>query len=361
MPASTLIVDTLDGLDAGWFTAALRAGGAPGEPAVSAVRTGLIGTGQLGLVARAQLEYDPASAPGPGSVVVKLPSRDPTARGLGVAMGVYEAEVRFYRELAPTVGVRSPRLYAGEVDPATGRFTLAIEDLAGFGTVGDMIAGGTVAQASSALAALAQLQAGRWCDPALRELPWLADLNRTRMLFAAVEPALEPFLARFGPRLEPEQIALLERTAPLAMGWAERFLAGPAVVVHGDYRMDNLMFPPAGGAAAVLDWQVVRLGPPLVDACVYLGGCLSAADRRAHERDLLREYHARLVAAGVGGFSFDDCWASYRWCVFWGFFLSAAMALQLEQSERGDDLFAGMFRSYADHVVELDAEGLLGC
>jgi aminoglycoside phosphotransferase (APT) family kinase protein len=40
---------------------------------------------------------------------------------------------------------------------------------------------------------------------------------------------------------------------------------GPATIVHGDYRLDNMILTPAGKVAAVVDWELCTLGDPLAD------------------------------------------------------------------------------------------------
>ncbi len=50
---------------------------------------------------------------------------------------------------------------------------------------------------------------------------------------------------------------------------------GPATLVHGDYRLDNMILTPAGEVAAVVDWELCTLGDPLADMgmlLVYWGG-----------------------------------------------------------------------------------------
>jgi hypothetical protein len=153
--------------------------------------------GQLGLVARLTLTYEAAGADVPPTTMVKLPSKDAGSRAMDVALGIYESEVRFYQEIAPTVGIRVPRLYWA-------------------GILGDMIAGGTPDQAARALAALVNLQASRWSNPVLREKDWLAHPSRNQSFFAAVEPALPLFLERFSDRLASDDIAFVEQVAPYA-------------------------------------------------------------------------------------------------------------------------------------------------
>jgi aminoglycoside phosphotransferase (APT) family kinase protein len=78
---------------------------------------------------------------------------------------------------------------------------------------------------------------------------------------------LERQLARWQRQLDQT------RTRPLpALDEVHRRLAanlpaqvGPARVVHGDFRLDNVVVSPAGQVLAVLDWELCTLGDPLAD------------------------------------------------------------------------------------------------
>ena len=45
---------------------------------------------------------------------------------------------------------------------------------------------------------------------------------------------------------------------------------GPATIVHGDYRLDNMILSPSGEVAAVVDWELCTLGDPLADVGLLL-------------------------------------------------------------------------------------------
>ncbi|MPZ60614.1 MAG: phosphotransferase [Propionibacteriales bacterium] len=61
-----------------------------------------------------------------------------------------------------------------------------------------------------------------------------------------------------------------------AMDEAHRLLAervppqGPARIVHGDYRLDNVLLSNTGKVRAVLDWELCTLGDPLADVGMLL-------------------------------------------------------------------------------------------
>jgi hypothetical protein len=310
MSTSAVLADAIADLTPAWFTVVLRENGVIGlDAAVEKVDANLYGTGQFGLVARAELGYAGCAPEAPQSVIVKLPSEDPGSRQLGIGIGAYEAEVRFYQEIAPRSSISVPRLHWGSFEPGTGRVTLVLEDLSQGWQVGDAVAGGTVEQTEAALDQIARIHAELWDDPGLRELEWLASPARIQLLFDGVPAALPAFRERFADRLEPHQFAAVERLAPKGSQYPARAWRGPMVVTHGDFRLDNVMFRSGatGVQAKVIDWQAVRLAPPMIDAAIWLSSCLSAVDRRRNQDALLRRYHGRLRAGGVNDFSFDDC------------------------------------------------------
>ena len=341
-----------------WFTGILRGAKTIREAtAVTAVTAEPIGTGQVGFVLRAELTYD--GEPGPPSLVVKVPSRDAGSRQMAMAMGLYEAEIRFYEEIAPRLGATVLTAHHADYDP-DGRFILVLDDLTGSAEVGDMVSGCDADRAAVAITALPAIQARLWDDPRLPSRPWL-DPTRTDMLFGAVEPALEVFLERFGGRLPSEHLALARELAPKAAPYRSRVWRPPYVIAHSDYRLDNMLFgtSPNSPPISIVDWHGARLGPPLLDVAVFMAGCVDSEQRAAMEQDLLREYHETLRVAGITGFGFDDCLDSYRRCSLWPFLLGIAVSVAIEQTERGDAMWSRLIAGAAEIVLDTRAAELL--
>jgi aminoglycoside/choline kinase family phosphotransferase len=345
-------------LTAQWFTDMLRGAGRITGTVVIAVANEVVGTGQLGSVVRSTLAYDAPEPDAPRSVMVKLASTDDGSRAMGVRTGAYEAEVRFYEDIAPTVRLDLPRCDFAAFDEDQGWVTLVLEDLSDGTEPGDVMKAGTVDHAAASLRELVGLQAPHWNNSELEAQPWLASA-RTEALFDEVPGQFEAVLGRFGDKLDGEHVSLVERVAPLAPKWV-RSWGSPRVVQHGDYRLDNMLLATHADVAplTVVDWQTVRLGPPTIDASYYLGVCLPVEERRRHERDLIAEYHAELVGAGVE-WSWEECWLDYRRHSIYGLYMALAFAAQVKQTERGDAMFAMATRAYADLALDHDAADLL--
>ncbi len=309
-----------------------------------------IGTGQMSQTHRVRF----AESGGPqDSVVVKLASEDPASRATGFGMGAYRREVDFYRELAERIGDELPRCHLAAYDESEGWFTLVLEDVRD-AVVGDQIAGCDAAQAEIALRALARLQA-----PVLgRDAIGAAEyLNLPNPLDQALLSQLLPaFLDRYGDRVADEHAELCRRFVGSLDAWAAD-RRPPLGIVHGDYRLDNLLF--ADGSATVLDWQTVTWGPALVDASYFLGGCLPVAERRLHEKRLLRAYHQELQAHGVTALSWEHCWEEYRRSCFHGLVMTIAASMIVQRTDRGDEMFTTWFARNATQALDLDAVALL--
>lgn len=359
--SSTPIVTSPEQMNLEWFRSALGGAGLLTESDLSAVELEPVGGGVIARMVRARLTYaGPTSAP--ASVVVKYPSDDPGSYGLAQAMGMYELETRFYQDIAPLVpDMGLARCFLAQLADDATRFNLVLEDLSGDMSAGDALKGASADECSRALGQLVAFQAPLWNSPKVAQLEWLADPRRTLGVFDALPAGLEPFIARFGERLDPSHIKFFESVLPQAGKWVRSWKA-PTVVQHGEFRSDNVMYPtdPGSDRTVVVDFQTVRLGPPGLDSAYFLGASLPTDQRRAVERELMAEYHQRLVSSGVENFDFDAAWAAYREGAMYGVFLFVGMGAQVEDSERAVTVITDQIRRHADMAIDLEAPQAAG-
>lgn len=349
-------------LTAEWLSAALHHSGALAvDRRVVEVERSFVGTGQMGDSVRCRLAFDgPTDAP--ASVVAKLPAADETSRATGVQMRSYEKEVRFYGELAPTLGIRTPHCHLADIRVEVGEFILLLEDLAP-AEQGDQLAGCSPDTAAVVLDEAVRLHAPRFGDAALVGMDVLGSRGAEEYEFLAqLMTGLWPgWVDRYADRLAPDVMAMGERFIDGIRRYYERTQGAAKTVVHGDFRLDNMLFGTAAGGdpVAVVDWQTVSLGDPLSDVAYFLGAGLTTDDRRAHERALVDGYVEGMSAAGVS-LSPDEAWDRYRFWAFSGFHMAIVASMIVERTERGDDMFMAMASRHGRQILDLDAESLLG-
>jgi hypothetical protein len=305
-----------------------------------------IGTGQSSATYRVTFE----GAAGMASVILKLAHPDPAVRRTGVVTGHSEREVRFYRELAGRLpDAVLARCHGAAYEPDGGHFTLLLEDLSPART-GDQITGCTPAQACTVVRELARLVAAVAEDPDLAS--WLDESARLdRVTLQRILPIYD---RRFGAHVSVEHRDVVERFVACYDTWlADR--PGPLSVVHGDFRLDNMLFGGATRELAVVDWATLAWGPVTSDVAYFIGGSLTLEDRRSHEADLVRAYQEELLAGGLRGITFEDCWNSYRWMSFTGVFMAVVAPLVVTATERGDRMFMTMLERHCQQVIDLDA------
>jgi Phosphotransferase enzyme family len=348
-------------LTPGWLTQVLRQAGAIEAGHVAEVSVEPAGQGQVADCFRCRLHFNRVEPRAPGSVIVKLPARDPTSRESGVAHALYEREVRFYQQLAGVVGITTPHCWYAEIDADTGMFALVLNDLAP-AREADQLSGLSPDDASTALGQLAGLHAARWGDPRHFGLGWLQDLRqRYNSVYPEVLPPLfDAFAERYGDQLDPDHLAIITAFRP-HVGRFSTEQPGPLTVLHGDYRTDNMLFDAAGGTIplAVVDWQTMVTGPAMADVAFLLGASLDPADRRLHEAGLVGEYHKALSARGVTSYSWDRCWTDYRRYAYQCLAFLVPATILVEQTARGDAMFLTMIRRGCTHIIDLESAALV--
>src|ERR1700756_1063832 len=107
--ATSLLAPDPAKIDADWMTHALRRAGVLSEARVSRVARTPVGNGLVGDSYRFTLAYDHYEPSAPASVIGKFPAADPASRESGSAHLLYLREVSFYRELAHTLPIHTPR------------------------------------------------------------------------------------------------------------------------------------------------------------------------------------------------------------------------------------------------------------
>ncbi len=326
-----------------------------GGARVDSLEVAQVGTGQIGTCYRLR----PSGEEGlPASVLLKLP--DPGSREL--LAGAYRMELMFYERIAPTLACRVPAVHGARIEEESGHFVLLLEDLAPL-EQGDQVAGATPAQVRDAAVNLAGLHGPRWCDESLLELPGLSlnDPESTELLEEMYPSTMELFLEGLGDLVDDATARTLRACVPPTRDWllarGERF-----GLVHGDYRLDNLMFTPGGGPGevAALDWQTLSLALPARDLAYLVATSLDPEERRACEEEVVAAYHARLVALGVEGYDLATCWDDYRFAQLQAPLVAAFGCAYGTRTERGMSMFAAMARRSAAAIDDLGTLGLLG-
>ncbi len=307
-----------DALTAEWLTDALRSSGVITTSSVASFDARRIaeGSGFIGQLAIVTLRYDAAEDGAPTSLIAKFPAASEMGRMIGNLFDFYNREICFYREIAEEVELRTPQCYYADADTETQEYILLLEDLAP-ARVGDHAAGCTVEEAEIALTSIAKFHATWWEHPRLEEIAdWmpLIDAPVHQSAEASYQQAWTPFIANFGDALSPEMRDTAEKIGQRVIALQSSIADRPHTIIHGDYRTDNLFFgTPAGGAPfAVVDWQIACRGRGIFDVAYLLCGGLDADLRSANEERLVRLYHDTLVANGVTGYPFEQCWREYR-------------------------------------------------
>jgi hypothetical protein len=329
------------------------------------------------------ISYASPAPSAPTSLVVKFPHSLQASRENAISAGAYVKEARFFRDIAPTLALRTPKLYAVHTDgsPTAAQFVIAMEDLGAHSRVFDQVDDPpTEGFVRKMVLDVAAMHAQYWDAPVLQE-DWLSRPDGRYVPSVGAWSLESPMHAAsfreswarvygedpFGPSewREVEQLHDL-LTGPNCTAIHEAIFdllsSRPRTLVHGDMRADNLFrTDPAAGidmAASTLtyiDWQLVSAGPPgpeFTEAWMHS----LPPELRVHDADFLRAYHDRLVQLqpAAAAYSYDDLMDDYALslCFWWSALVTLGDGLvssfATPAGARGKLLWAvGLRRSFA--------------
>ncbi len=301
-----------------------------------------------------EVAYSESAAPPlPGRLFFKVTKPHLVMRG---------KEVSFYHRVAGRKAhLPVPRAFSAVFCPESKREHVLLEDLS------PTHHGGSVwptlpdaEQMVQLVDALAELHTVWWEEPSLLEdLGHSLEWEAVAALFAEDNDSLARMLRSLADSLPHAQADLFRRVYQRfpRVYWERRYPRRHLTLVHGDAHAWNALYPAApGGRVHLIDWQCWDLCLGARDMAYLVGLRWTQELRRRHERDLLHRYHDRLLAGGVTGYTWEDCWQDYRLMCLYNCYLPACFY----HKRFGE---AGMWRMIEESVgtaADLECLELLG-
>jgi len=291
----------------------------------------------------------------PATFIAKCPSAEPISRGAAALFHLYDMEIGWYRDVAGQSTVACPRSYHAAIAENEQEFVLLLEDMAP-AKQGDQLAGASLVQVETTLTEAAALHSISSDKLPFDQYKWLHHSEgNSAFLIQSLANGYPIFRERFSELLGQDILDLgqemVDRIA-LYIGHepAEK------TITHGDMRLDNILFQEDGKLAALVDWQTCSLGNPANDVAYMIGTSFAVpVDRCSPEERLVNDYLTQRNAP----LDFDRFWIEYRRHAFSGFLMAINASLHVEQTERGDQMFAAMAERPAQMAIDLDSLSLL--
>ncbi|MEO9599064.1 phosphotransferase [Parasphingorhabdus sp.] len=311
-----------------------------------------VGTGQICDSYRFTCDW--AEDGHPETFIAKCPSADPTSRGAAAIFHLYDMEVGWYRDVADDCQTLCPKSYHADIADNEQEFVLLLEDMAP-ASQGDQLAGASLTQVETTLAEAAALH-NFTPEGGFDNLKWLHhSAGNSQFLENSLAAGYPAFRERFSALLAADILDLGQQLVD-GIGTYVSHETGQPTITHGDMRLDNILFHQDDRLAALVDWQTCSLGNPANDVAYMIGTSFAdPAVRRKQEAQLVRDYLNRRTDAP----DFDAFWIEYRRHAFSGFIMAINASLHVEQTERGDKMFAAMAERPAQMAIDLDSLSLL--
>lgn len=236
------------------------------------------------------------------------------------------SEARFYQKIAPTlINTTTPRCYDAQTDDAGSHVLL------GYVAQSHFAAAEAVPMAlvyhERIVDALADLHGQFWEHPRLQQE--IATLSRDvpQFSFTVATQHFAVFVDALGERLSTPRRHYLER---ILAHYPRYRPSGPKTLVHGDAHWGNFLYAhdPMAHNLYLIDWAEWHVNHGVGDLAYNIALQCYPKRRARIEKPLMRRYHNRLLASGIQGYGWEQCWEEYRrmvieqclWPVVWRHF-----------------------------------------
>ncbi len=229
-------------------------------------------------------------------------------------------EADFYCSIAPNTGVRVPQCVSAVIDREAQQAAIIMRDLivdgATFCSALDIF---TADDASSSVEQIAYLHQR---SDLLAGADWIGPRSGQIARTPAFSPQMIQTLMD-DPRGDTLSSEVRDGGNILSAmrALADRSDRRPQFMLHGDSHAGNIFRTSKG--LGLIDWQVLQRGAWAIDLAYHINAVLPVEVAEVEERNLLREYLARMTSAGCDMPNDEDAWTQYREAVAYGLFMWA--------------------------------------
>ncbi|HSN77823.1 MAG TPA: phosphotransferase [Anaerolineae bacterium] len=297
-----------------WLTAALRAQGTLPEGRVNSVTAGQAQATFASSVWRLKVNYSAGAASNAPHGLFLKTSNPALAPGQFDHENLQQEAV-FYSVIAPLMNAAfTIPCYDVAYEPETGASHILLRDVSETHTSGS--APSSPRQCELAIDCLTRLHAFWWDHPRLgKDIGRFPTQEERQQDWLATQQSTTAFMAALGDQLPRPWRAVYENVLPALPALFERHVTGRNLtLVHGDAHLGNFLFPKDAKAVNtyLVDWQFWHPTIGGTDLAFMMAAEWEPEARRRLEHGLLRHYYDGLLAHGVQGYPWKQCWDDYR-------------------------------------------------
>ncbi len=308
------VMNHIEQVTPSWLTGVLRESGGLNLGQVTQVTCGEVQSSFASAVWRIEVSYSKDALPNAPKKLFLKCSNPATAPGV-FDPSHQQKEILFYQSVAPQMaaGYTIP-CYSAAFDPETGSSHLLLMDVSE--THIPAATPPSYTHYEQVFDALAYLHAFWWDHPSLgREIGKYPTQPERQKSWINTKETTTAFVKMSGKTLPISWRNIYEHVLAALPNLFERHACGRNLTLaHGDAHLGNFLFPKnrETAKAYMIDWQFWHPTIGGTDLAFLLATESEIEMRHLYEQTLLRRYYQHLLAQGVQGYSWEQCWDDYR-------------------------------------------------